>query len=73
MTVIVIMWRVEMKILRTGPGGLAIPSSENQPLNKVILTAWEGDIFATCLLWGLEETALPLLLRKMKLLFTEAS
>jgi hypothetical protein len=30
--------KVEMKILRTGPGGQAIPSSENRPLNKVILT-----------------------------------
>ena len=37
MTVIVMMWKVEMKILRTGPGGRAIPSSENRPLNKVIL------------------------------------
>jgi hypothetical protein len=37
------------------------------------VTPWEGDIFATCLLWGLKDTALPLLLRKMKLLFTEAS
>jgi hypothetical protein len=29
MTVIAMMWRVEMKILRTGPDGQAIPSSGN--------------------------------------------
>jgi hypothetical protein len=38
MTVIVIVWRVEMKILKIGPGDQAIPSSENRPLNKAILT-----------------------------------
>jgi hypothetical protein len=38
MTVIFMMWRVEMKILRTGPDGQAKPSSENPPSNKVILT-----------------------------------
>jgi hypothetical protein len=32
------MWKVGMKILKTGPGGQAIPSSESQPLNKVKLT-----------------------------------
>ena len=29
MTVMIMMWKVEMKILRTGPSGQAIPSSEN--------------------------------------------
>lgn len=29
---------VEMKILRIGPGGQAIPSSGNRALNKVVLT-----------------------------------
>ena len=38
MKVIVMMWKVWMKILRTGPSGQAIPSSGNQPSNKVILT-----------------------------------
>jgi hypothetical protein len=38
MTVIAMMWRVEMKILRTGPGSQDIPSSGNRALNKVILT-----------------------------------
>jgi hypothetical protein len=33
---------------------------------------WQEDTFVTCLLLGLEETALSLLLKKMKLLFTEA-
>jgi hypothetical protein len=36
--VIVMMWKVGMKTLRTGPGGQAILSSENQPSNRVILT-----------------------------------
>jgi hypothetical protein len=36
MTVIVMMWKVGMKTLRTGPGGQAILSSENQPSNRVI-------------------------------------
>jgi hypothetical protein len=38
MIVIVMMWRVEMKILKIGPSGQAILSSENQLLNRVILT-----------------------------------
>jgi hypothetical protein len=37
------------------------------------IDAMRGDIFATCLLSELEETVLPLLLRKTKLLYTEAS
>jgi hypothetical protein len=36
-TAIAMMWRVGMKILRIGPGGQAIQSLENRPLNKVIL------------------------------------
>jgi hypothetical protein len=35
--------------------------------------AMRGDIFTTCLLSELEETVLPLLQRKTKLLYTEAS
>jgi hypothetical protein len=31
------MWKVGMKILKIGPSDQAILSSENQPLNKVIL------------------------------------
>jgi hypothetical protein len=38
MTVIVMMWRVEMKILRIGPSGQAIQSSGSRASNKVILT-----------------------------------
>ena len=38
MTVIVMMWRVEMKILKIGPGDQAMLSSENRLLNRVILT-----------------------------------
>jgi hypothetical protein len=34
---IAMMWKVGMKILRIGPGVQAILSSENQPLNRVIL------------------------------------
>jgi hypothetical protein len=37
------------------------------------IDAMRGDIFATCLLLELEETVLPLLRRKTKLLYTEAS
>jgi hypothetical protein len=37
------------------------------------IDAMRGDIFATCLLSELEETVLPLLWRKTKLLYTEAS
>jgi hypothetical protein len=37
------------------------------------IDAMRGDIFATCLLSELEETVLPLLRRKTKLLYTEAS
>jgi hypothetical protein len=37
------------------------------------IDAMRGDISAICPLWGLDETTLPLLLRKTKLLFTEAS
>jgi hypothetical protein len=73
MTVIVIKWRVGMKILRIGHGGQVILSSESRLSNRVILTPRGGGIFATCLLSELEETALPLLLRKTKLLFIEAS
>jgi hypothetical protein len=61
-----------MKILKTGPGDQAIPSSESRPLNEVKLTPWREDTFVTCLLWGLERTAPPLLLKKMRLLSTEA-
>jgi hypothetical protein len=38
MTVIVVMRKVEMKILKIGPGDRAILSSENRLLNRVILT-----------------------------------
>jgi hypothetical protein len=38
MTVIVMMWRVEMNTLKIGPGDRAMPSSANQLLNRVILT-----------------------------------
>jgi hypothetical protein len=37
-TTIVMMWKVETKILMIGPSGQAIQSSENQRLNRVILT-----------------------------------
>ena len=37
-TAIAMMWKVGMKILKIGPGGQAIQSSENQRLNRVILT-----------------------------------
>jgi hypothetical protein len=37
------------------------------------IDAMRGGIFATCLLLELEEIALPLLQRKTKLLYTEAS
>jgi hypothetical protein len=63
---------VEMKIPKIDPGGQAILSLESRPLNKVRLTPWGEGTFVICLLWGLEETAPPLLLNKMKLLFTEA-
>jgi hypothetical protein len=36
-TAIAMMWKVGMKILKIGPGGQAMLSSENQPLNRVIL------------------------------------
>jgi hypothetical protein len=36
-TTISMMWKVGMKILRIGPSGQAILSSENRPLNRVIL------------------------------------
>jgi hypothetical protein len=32
------MWKVGMKILRTGPGGQAIPSSESRSLSKIMVT-----------------------------------
>jgi hypothetical protein len=38
MTVIVMMWRVEMKILRIGPGDQAMSSLGNRLLNIVKLT-----------------------------------
>jgi hypothetical protein len=38
MTVIVMMWKVETKILKIGPGDQAILSSENRLLNRVILS-----------------------------------
>jgi hypothetical protein len=31
------MWKVGTKILRIGPGGQVIQSSENRPSNRVIL------------------------------------
>jgi hypothetical protein len=31
----VLIWKVETKILKIGPGGRVIPSSENQPSSKV--------------------------------------
>jgi hypothetical protein len=37
-TVIVMTWRVGMKIMRIGPGGQVILSSENRLSSKVILT-----------------------------------
>jgi hypothetical protein len=36
-TAIAMMWKVEMKILKISPGDQAMMSSENQPLNRVIL------------------------------------
>jgi hypothetical protein len=36
-TVIVMMWKVGMKTLRTGLGGQATRSSKNQPSSRVIL------------------------------------
>jgi hypothetical protein len=36
-TVIAMMWKVGMRILRIGLGGQVIQSSENQPSNRVIL------------------------------------
>jgi hypothetical protein len=36
-TTIAMMWKVGMKILRIGPGGQVIQSSENRPSNRVIL------------------------------------
>jgi hypothetical protein len=36
-TAIAMMWKVGMKILKIGPGDQAMLSSENQPLNRVIL------------------------------------
>jgi hypothetical protein len=33
-----LMWKVEMKILRTSPGGQAIPCSKSRLLSKVMLT-----------------------------------
>jgi hypothetical protein len=36
-TAIAMMWKVGMNILRIGPGGQVIQSSENQPSNRVIL------------------------------------
>jgi hypothetical protein len=38
MTVIIMMQKVEMKILKIDPGDQAILSSENRLLNRVILT-----------------------------------
>jgi hypothetical protein len=38
MIVIVMMRRVEMKIMKIGPSDQAMPSSANQLLNRVILT-----------------------------------
>jgi hypothetical protein len=38
--VIVMTWRVEKKILRIGPGGQVILSSESLLSNRVILTLW---------------------------------
>jgi hypothetical protein len=38
MTVIVMMWKVEMKILKIGPGDQTMLSLENRLLNRVILT-----------------------------------
>jgi hypothetical protein len=37
LTVISMMWKVGTKILRIGPGGQVIQSSENRPSNRVIL------------------------------------
>jgi hypothetical protein len=61
-----------VKTMRIDHGVQAILSSENQLSSKVILMPWEGNIFATCLLSELVETTLPLPLRRMKLLSTEA-
>jgi hypothetical protein len=36
-TAIAMMWKVEMKILKTGPSDQVILSMENRPLNRVIL------------------------------------
>jgi hypothetical protein len=38
MIVMTMMWKVGMKILRTGPSDQAIPSSESRLLSKVMLT-----------------------------------
>jgi hypothetical protein len=38
MTVVVMMWKVGMKILKIDPGDQAMLSLENRLLNKVILT-----------------------------------
>jgi hypothetical protein len=37
MIVMTLMWKVDMKILRTGRGDQAIPSSENRLLSKAML------------------------------------
>jgi hypothetical protein len=36
-TAIAMMWKVGMKILKIGPGGQVMLSSESRPLNRVIL------------------------------------
>jgi hypothetical protein len=45
----------------------------NSTIKQSHIDAMRGRYFATCLLSELEEIVLPLLWRKMKLLFTEAS
>jgi hypothetical protein len=49
-TVIVMMLKVGVRILRTGPRGQVIRFSENRPSNKITLRACEGDTFGICLL-----------------------
>jgi hypothetical protein len=49
MIVIVMMWRVGTKIMKISPSYQAILSSENQLLNRVILTTSEEGTFVTCL------------------------